>query len=302
MIMNSPRINQLLRQARKERFWAQTRLAREVGVDKGTISRWENGVCEPRPDELGRLCKALEKSREELGYPLESLVDVSIGDGEAVSASQEISIASLAENPPTENKPSDDQEEPLSAPAPPRWSRRFVVKVGVLAAVGLAGGGTATWLLLTHSWESHHWPTVGFDLHHRTEQVRVIQWMLKARQYDIGPTSVDGIFGSFTENAVIAFQGSQGLAASGQVDGPTWEKLIISSDVGSTGSQVFALQECLNLALSLAHQLAVDGNFGPKTAEAVRQFRQQQNLTENGGADLDVWRLLVKKVGEMSPE
>jgi peptidoglycan hydrolase-like protein with peptidoglycan-binding domain len=45
--------------------------------------------------------------------------------------------------------------------------------------------------------------------------------MLQARQYDIGPTGVDGIFGPMTLFAVKAFQKDHHLSDDGVVNGPT---------------------------------------------------------------------------------
>jgi peptidoglycan hydrolase-like protein with peptidoglycan-binding domain len=55
--------------------------------------------------------------------------------------------------------------------------------------------------------------------------------LVEARQ----PVSVDGHFGSGTENAVKAFQAEQGLDASGIVDKPTWTALdgLLQPSVGS---------------------------------------------------------------------
>jgi transcriptional regulator with XRE-family HTH domain len=61
--------NQLLRQARQERCWSQAQLAERIGVTNETISRWENGVNTPQPEQLKRLCEVFAKTPAELGHP-----------------------------------------------------------------------------------------------------------------------------------------------------------------------------------------------------------------------------------------
>lgn len=64
-------------------------------------------------------------------------------------------------------------------------------------------------------------PTVSYGS--RGDAVRKLQELLNALGYDCG--SVDGIFGSKTKAAVLAFQKANGLAADGIVGPLTWAKL-----------------------------------------------------------------------------
>lgn len=64
-------------------------------------------------------------------------------------------------------------------------------------------------------------PTVSYGS--RGDAVRKLQELLNALGYDCG--SVDGIFGSKTKAAVLAFQKANGLAADGIVGSLTWAKL-----------------------------------------------------------------------------
>ena len=57
----------------------------------------------------------------------------------------------------------------------------------------------------------------------RGDAVRKLQELLNALGYDCG--SVDGIFGSKTKAAVLAFQKANGLGADGIVGPLTWAKL-----------------------------------------------------------------------------
>lgn len=55
-------------------------------------------------------------------------------------------------------------------------------------------------------------------------QVKVLQWLLNENGYNAG--TVDGIFGSKTQNAVEAFQKAAGLAVDGVAGKNTWSKLL----------------------------------------------------------------------------
>jgi peptidoglycan hydrolase-like protein with peptidoglycan-binding domain len=55
--------------------------------------------------------------------------------------------------------------------------------------------------------------------------VHDVQRALKARGYDLGSSSVDGVFGTMTERAIIRFQTHWGLTADGDVGPITWGKL-----------------------------------------------------------------------------
>src|SRR5206468_803603 len=89
------------------------------------------------------------------------------------------------------------------------------------------------------------WPHLRYNIHVQSQQVRAMQYMLKARGYDIGPTGVDGVYGPATENAVRSFQEAAHLPPTSGVDDTIWERLIMTSEKGSRGSQVVALQKQL---------------------------------------------------------
>ena len=58
---------------------------------------------------------------------------------------------------------------------------------------------------------------------------------------------------------------------------------------GSSGNDVKALQQKLN---SNGYQLDVDGNFGPKTQAAVRDYQQKNGLTVDGIVGKNTWSTL----------
>lgn len=64
-------VNQRLRHARELRGWSQARVARAVGIDPVTVSRWERGISVPYPHFREKLCELFGMSAQELGLPIE---------------------------------------------------------------------------------------------------------------------------------------------------------------------------------------------------------------------------------------
>jgi hypothetical protein len=64
---------------------------------------------------------------------------------------------------------------------------------------------------------------------------------------------------------------------------------------GSRGPDVVRLQHLLNRLLHLKPPLQADGVFGPKTAQAVIAFQQQNGLTPDGIVGPQTWRVLDAK-------
>ena len=135
----------------------------------------------------------------------------------------------------------------------------------------------------------------------RGEGVTVLQRALVDAGYSV---TVDGIFGSGTRGVVMAFQRSCGLVADGLV-GPKTAAAIeagpagreqdqeetsdIASlvavmgtsllSVGSRGAAVEALQQAL---VNSGYPLDVDGDFGPRTRQAVERFQEDRGLIVDG--------------------
>ena len=157
--------------------------------------------------------------------------------------------------------------------------------------------------------------------------VRVIQQQLNriAKNYPAIPkVTVDGIFGTATENAVKAFQKAFNLTQDGIVGKATWYKISyiyvsvtrlaqLSSEgsmltpvageypgyplrVGSTGEAVEQLQVWLRAAGRFYESIpqigAVDGIFGTATENAVKAFQRTFNLTADGIVGPATWRQL----------
>ena len=286
-----------LRRARELRGWSQEELARQVSalaasmghqgvmLDVSTISRWERGLNTPGPFYRQLLCSLFDMNARELG-----LIP---GDGPALSFEEPSSLplrdfsaeATLRDLPPL----IPEERIPLL--------RRRSFLLMLLGGVALGGGValTAGLLQFQAAGTPRHWPVVGPDIHKKLMSVRVIQWMLVAHGI---PLSVDGIFWTQTENAVMLFQQDNDLNVTPDVSDPTWEKLILPSKMMSPqvmdhGSQVKALQEVLNSYNAASPPLQVDGDFGPLTTAATRHFQQTHGLTPTGQADLNTWCVLV---------
>src|SRR4029077_15884150 len=71
------------------------------------------------------------------------------------------------------------------------------------------------------------------------ENVYSIQLLLEAHGYSL---SVDGNFGPQTATAVKSFQSAHGMGVDGVVGSQTWPALIVTTQQGSTGDAVKALQ------------------------------------------------------------
>jgi peptidoglycan hydrolase-like protein with peptidoglycan-binding domain len=115
--------------------------------------------------------------------------------------------------------------------------------------------------------------------------VRALQVALAIKPYD-------GAFGPITLKAVKAFQASRHLHATGVVDAATWAQVqkvanpllpyrTIVLKQGSTGAVVKVLQKEL--------KVAVDGDFGPKTAAAVKALQKSAHLASTGVVAVKTW-------------
>lgn len=129
-------------------------------------------------------------------------------------------------------------------------------------------------------------------------KVEVLQTVLNEKASIESPLKVDGNFGKRTREAVIRFQRSAGTEPTGRVDNTTWNKLLGSTDDGSSlegyrpltrgdkGSRVSELQHMLNNASSPSSVMKVDGDFGTATEKAVMNFQSASGLTVTGIVDM----------------
>ncbi len=130
------------------------------------------------------------------------------------------------------------------------------------------------------------WPLV--KIGQISERVKSVQYLLRSRGYTV---AADGNFGPGTETAVKNFQTSRSLTADGVVGAQTWESLISTVRLASTGDAVRAVQSQL---ASKGYGVAVDGNFGPGTETAVKSFQSSRGLGADGVVGPDTWSALVQ--------
>lgn len=73
-------------------------------------------------------------------------------------------------------------------------------------------------------------------------------------------------------------------------------------DIGSTGIGVNKMQAYLNMFQEkgfITTKLAQDGDYGPKTANAVREFQAYSTLPINGQINDATWTAIVNKLREL---
>jgi len=154
------------------------------------------------------------------------------------------------------------------------------------AEVSAEASGLQPWPVLKEG-RSSLWPPV---------TIRSLQYLLNAHGAKL---AVDGTFGLKTKQAVVAFQRSHKLSASGVVRARTWKALVIVVKRGSSGPAVRAVQDQINFRNNKnGHTLSVDGVFGVKTAAAVRAFQramrtQVPGFVVDGIVGTQTWQALV---------
>lgn len=117
----------------------------------------------------------------------------------------------------------------------------------------------------------------------RGEEVRQIQTKLKGLGYY--NSTVDGIYGTRTRDAVISFQKNKGLVADGIAGAKTLSALGIGvsqtiSQLGSRGEQVRQIQTKLK-ELGF-YNSSIDGVYGAMTRDAVVAFQKSKGLKADG--------------------
>ena len=124
--------------------------------------------------------------------------------------------------------------------------------------------------------------------------VYLLQFLLNQYGYKL---DVDGIFGNKTKTAVLDFQENNSLVNDGIVGKNTWQYLLTLPPYpllkqNYRGSYVKFLQQLLESNLYPVGN--IDGIFGPRTLEAVKQYQQANNLTVDGIVGNNTWNSLIQ--------
>ena len=72
--------------------------------------------------------------------------------------------------------------------------------------------------------------------------------------------------------------------------------------LGDNGQTVEDLQRTLNVRLKPSPELTIDGDFGPNTQAALRQFQSEHDLEVSGTTDPDTWKAIGPLVSEDAPQ
>jgi peptidoglycan hydrolase-like protein with peptidoglycan-binding domain len=111
----------------------------------------------------------------------------------------------------------------------------------------------------------------------------------------LDPGSITGEFEASTEQAVKDFQQDAGLTVDGIVGPETWQALPADPNTptlrrGASGNSVEGLQKGLKKYGTAATDPGpVDGDFGPKTEGAVRQYQEDRGIFVDGIVGDQTW-------------
>jgi len=164
------------------------------------------------------------------------------------------------------------------------------------------------------------------------DEVAVVQYMINriSRNYPAIPkiSPVTGAFGESTRDAVQAFQRIFNLTPDGVVGKATWYQLVRLyvavedlAELVSQGQEFYAVQtqfpgilregssgqsvNILQYMLALLSQfsssllpLSIDGTFGPRTTQAVRQYQSLVGLTPDGVVGRNTWTSLYRNASQ----
>ena len=129
------------------------------------------------------------------------------------------------------------------------------------------------------------WPT--FKMGNSGPEIYAIQYLLKAHGYTV---DADGIWGPQTQARVEDFQTDNGLTEDVVAGPETLENLVIQVSQGKTGPEVRAAQYLLKN--KFGYNIAVDGIFGPDTANAIKNFQTSKGLASDGIVGKNTWKAL----------
>lgn len=159
--------------------------------------------------------------------------------------------------------------------ATPIEDHSVAVTLGELAATSLVNG--------CGSYGFDAYPTLSEGS--QGSEVKAAQCLLAEAGYPTGGEAPSGVFDAATVAATSQYQGSIGLDATGSIDSHTWTALLARGSTptlsnGSEGAAVTRLQRALTAALG--RTIGQDGDFGPQTEQAVRDYQSTRDLGVDG--------------------
>ena len=197
---------------------------------------------------------------------------------------------------------------------------------------GSIGSGSATPSKPSSSTQTPSKKEPALGMGDRGSDVKELQKLLIAKGYSCGSCGADGIFGSGTKKAVIAFQKANGLTEDGLAGKRTMAKLRATSTisgnwvaklqaecneqgfsnqrvdgiagkntlagcptvrVGASGGVTKLLQQRLISRGYSCGSSGADGKFGNGTKNAVIRFQKAHGLTEDGIVGRNTWKKLL---------
>lgn len=112
-------------------------------------------------------------------------------------------------------------------------------------------------------------------------RVEEIQMLLQI--YGYNPGKIDGVVGLRTREMIEKFQRDNGLKPSRFVDVQTWELLISHKNNGLIVDDQLNIQLIQQLLEAAGFSVGgVDGKFGKRTKQAVKDFQQAHELKVDG--------------------
>jgi len=161
--------------------------------------------------------------------------------------------------------------------------KKFQLKKG-LHADGVVGTGTYKYLFESVNKTQSSSVKSTSDTKH-VISIKDIQAALKKLGYYT--STVDGVSGSNTENAIIKFQKANNLTADGIVGNGTSKLLLATANKKpnslSISSNVLSIKEIQTALKKLGYYTGtVDGITGSKTEAAIQKFQKSNKLTADG--------------------
>jgi peptidoglycan hydrolase-like protein with peptidoglycan-binding domain len=125
------------------------------------------------------------------------------------------------------------------------------------------------------------------------DEVEEVQKLLKLYGYSIG--AADGKMGANTRDALEKFQTEQGLKPTRFVDKATWSALHSFAECGLVDEGEIDIHTLQQALLSAGFNPGkVDGQFGPQTKKAIKEFQRAHKLAPDGLIGIQTLKALAE--------